>query len=153
MNVSDMMEMMERDEALHQDLVPWIDTRRVGKHLMKYLNAPLVQEMFYREGKCAVINARYEQKKKLLEHYLAEGNTMGYIFAHERPYRLNAFTELLARRSISDAHYWQTVSAIWTDSENIWQNHSQWRRLWQSTRGEKHEAMDERERAAYKALP
>jgi len=153
MKTSDIMELMGKDEALHPDLEPWVTTMSYGpSRLQPYLNSPLVQEMFFNPAKCALINLRYTQKKRMLEQYIKDGNVAGYIYAHERPYRFIALQWCIAHMPMTDKLYWFSVASVWIDSENIWQHHKDWVKMWNSQRGEKQSLMDDNELAAYNKL-
>ena len=72
---------------------------------------------------------------------------------HERPHRLDAFGELIATRVVKDIDYWELLGSIWIDSENIWQNFPNWKRLLRSKRPHKHAFMDADDKKEFKALP
>lgn len=147
----DIMALMEKDEKLHPDLEPWLQTHKIGT---RYLNHPLVQEMFLNLDKCALVNKRYEVKQKRLAETLAEGKVHTYVFLHERPYRLHAFKEYLVLRRLDDETYWRMVESIWTDTENVWQHKKLWRQMWSERRpGMRQYVMDAEERKQYAALP
>lgn len=150
MEALDLAALMEREEKLHPDLVPWVQP--VGGH--KFLNHPLVQETFLLTDKCALVNKRYELKMKMVAKALSNEEYHHYVFLHERPYRLDAFKEYLTLRRLDDRRYWQMVEAIWIDSENIWQHKKLWREMWREKRpGRQQYVMNDDERAAYDALP
>jgi hypothetical protein len=144
------LDLMMKDEPMHPDLVPWL--MKVGQAQM--LNHPLVQELFVNPAKCALINARYAAKQEALAVALKERNLYRYVWLHERPYRFQAFQDLVREHELTDQEYWSMVEAVWTDSENIWQHKQDWMKLWSSDRpGRIEYAMDDEERAVYHALP
>lgn len=150
MNVEDMTKLMFKEEPLDRALEPWIQ-ELPGGH--KMLNSPLVQELFLRETHCGLVNARYYAKLEIIEAYKKGGNIHGYVFAHERPYRVDALIKLPLFFDLKPKKYWDLVGTVWTDSENIWQHHHEWRKIWESEAPEKKRAMDAKERRRLEALP
>lgn len=151
LRIDKLQELLDREEALHPDLVPWVTN--VGRgHLL--LNSPLVQEMFLQPTHCALVNARYAHKQQIITEAMHARNPHQYIWAHERPYRVVALTDYLtAAPEIDDRAYWELVSAVWIDSENIWQNKAQWRWLWSSIRPGREATMADDERVRLLTLP
>ena len=147
----DLMELLSKDERLHPDLKPWLLKLRRGP---LFLNHPLVQELSVDPSKAALINWRFEQKKIRVQEALDAKDLYRYVFLHERPYRLPAFHEFMRKVETDDQTYWEMVSSIWIDSENIWQNRAEWGRLWSSPRPGKYQfVMDDDERARFDQLP
>ena len=97
------------------------------------------------------INLLYKHKKDVLKKALEKENWQQYVYIHERPYRLEAFDEIMNDMAAKD--YWDILSSIWQDSENISQNIHRWMDLWSSDLEEREAVMDEDERAALAALP
>jgi hypothetical protein len=93
----------------------------------------------------------YEQKKADLEKAIAEKKYSQIIFLHERPYRLEAFTQIT--KELSDAKYWSLLASVWTDTENGWQNLPTWRALFWSKRPGRENLMDADERFTLANLP
>lgn len=145
-NFDTFTELMTRQEELHADLLPWVTTKPITM-----VNHPLVQETFLIEGRCALINERYRQTKLMVEKARMDGDMGAYVFLHTRPYRLDAFTKWAG--PVTPAKYWQMLSAIWIDSENIWQNKAVWRGLWKSLQPERENAMEPDELEALAKLP
>ncbi|RYE99523.1 MAG: hypothetical protein EOO77_35395 [Oxalobacteraceae bacterium] len=75
------------------------------------------------------INGLYEQKRATLARAREVGSFHRIVFLHERPYRLNALMDLIANDPRFTAHedFWEIISQVWTDSENIWENDEGWR--------------------------
>ena len=96
-------------------------------------------------------NALYEQKVKGVKDALANNKYSSYIFLHERPYRLDAFT--LIQSKLSDTQYWSLLSDIWTDTENQWQGLNKWKQLLSSNRPSRHYLMNEEEFNLLQSLP
>jgi len=128
---------MASTEELHPDLQPYLEEGAIGlqlRHPLVYL-VPL-----WGNGHA---NALYEHKVKGVKDALANNKYSSYIFLHERPYRLDAFT--LIQSKLSDTQYWSLLSDIWTDTENQWQGLNKWKQLLSSNRPSRHYLMNEEE--------
>lgn len=137
----------DREEPLHPDLAPFVVKGPLGpmlKHPLKY-ELSCVPELY------AFINLTFEKKKQALDEYKAQKNWAQIVWLHERPYRLEAFGRIVEH--LSDEQYWQLLSEIYTDSENIWQNRQDWNRFLSSKRKHSELFMSESERAFLKSLP
>lgn len=139
-------EEMFKPEELHPEL---------ALHLVKCgrfpaLRHPLVYDVPY----FSALNARHNKmlacKKKELEKAQQAGDLSSYVWLHERPYRLQAFTDF--QGEITDKDYWETLGSIWIDSENIWQNLKGWKALLSSSHPEREFFMDDGDRAALAKL-
>lgn len=124
MKQNEFAELMFRDEKIHPELEPFVVPGPLGK----MLHHKFIIEIFYPENKCALINVRYEHKKKYVQEMLSIKNWEGYIFAHERPYRFEAFLEI--EKKIPAEKYWNIISNLWIDSENIFQHLQNWKNIW-----------------------
>ncbi|QDH92617.1 hypothetical protein SEA_WIGGLEWIGGLE_125 [Mycobacterium phage Wigglewiggle] len=124
--ISDIMELLNAPvEPLHPDLAGYLHMDGpLGAPMLKH---PLVFNMFHTERENARVNACYEGKRDALHKAFRDGNWTSYVFLHERPYRLDAFTMIKDRITSNDA-YWPLLGLIWTDSENIWENRGAWYR-------------------------
>lgn len=111
----DMKDIMSRQEDLHPELVPFIEDTSIGK----CLKHPLVISLFYQSGMNAMLNAQYKAKLEYIERAKTQKNWSNYIWIHERPYRLDRFSEI--ESELSDQEYWELLGSIWSDSENLWQ--------------------------------
>jgi len=130
---------------LNPDLEPYIEDGAIGRQLRH----PLVYQVpLWSNGHA---NALYEQKIKAVKDALANEKYSSYIFLHERPYRLNAFT--LIQSKLSDTQYWSLLSDIWTDTENQWQGLDNWKQLLSSNRPSRHYLMNEEEFNLLQSLP
>jgi len=146
MNVNDALKMMDMDEELTPELKPYVQNR---KAIGPMIHHPLLIEMFYIPGKCAMINAHYEMKKRALATAEENGNWTTYIFLHERPYRVRALRSAM-RRGAGNMH--EQIASTWTDSENIFQHRASWLEIWTGLLNP-HGTMTEDEQARYDALP
>jgi len=136
---------MASTEELHPDLQPYLEEGAIGlqlRHPLVYL-VPL-----WSNGHA---NALYEHKVKGVKDALANNKYSSYIFLHERPYRLDAFT--LIQSKLSDTQYWSLLSDIWTDTENQWQGLNKWKQLLSSNRPSRHYLMNEEEFNLLQSLP
>jgi len=136
---------MASTEELHPDLQPYLEEGAIGlqlRHPLVYL-VPL-----WGNGHA---NALYEHKVKGVKDALANNKYSSYIFLHERPYRLDAFT--LIQSKLSDTQYWSLLSDIWTDTENQWQGLKKWKQLLSSNRPSRHYLMNEEEFNLLQSLP
>lgn len=134
----------KQNEPLHPDLLPYLE-----ESTFKMLRHPLVYQVPFFSGGQA--NYQYEVKKKELAKALEEKNYHTFVFLHERPYRVEAFTEI--EPLLTDKQYWELLSAIYTDTENAWAYQSQYRNLFSCKRGNREYLMDEDERKVYESLP
>jgi hypothetical protein len=136
----------EMNEPLHPDLLPYFEEEGA---LGPQLRHPLVYQVpFFTNG---MANAYYKQKVKAIEDALAKKNYNTVVYLHERPYRIQAFLDVM--ESMEDADYWKLLSSIWTDTENSWQNFQMWNALLRSPRPERHNLMDEEELNHLASLP
>ncbi|ALF00417.1 hypothetical protein SEA_ARCHIE_123 [Mycobacterium phage Archie] len=124
--INDILELLNAPvEPLHPDLAEYLHNEGpLGVPMLKH---PLVFNMLHTERENARANACYAAKREALSKALSDGNWTSYVFLHERPYRLDAFSIIRDRLTNNDA-YWPLLGLIWTDSENIWENRGAWRR-------------------------
>lgn len=108
---------------LHDDLVPYL----CNTSAFQMLRHPLVYSVPYHPQLNAIINKQYKQKKNAVEEAKRDKKFSSYIFLHERPYRINAFSDM--SKLMNDKEYYETLSHIWIDSENIYQNKDLWKSL------------------------
>jgi len=135
----------ELSEELLPELVPYLEQGSMGEQLRHPL---LYQVPLINNGGA---NRLFKFKQESVEKALAEGLWRQYVWLHERPYRLDAFVEIVDK--LSDRQYWELLSAIWTDTENSWQNLNVWRELFKSEREHKRFMMDELSYHVYKQMP
>jgi hypothetical protein len=137
-------------EDLHPDLALYLNG--MGSD-MRALRHPLVYDVPYFERMNKQLNLRLRLKEERLAEAVANKEWIIAIYMHERPYRAQMLHEYV--NEIDDPKlYWELVSAVWTESENIWQNLDNWTDLWSFYHlKDRHEVMDEDERAALEALP
>ena len=102
----------DNPDSLHPELRPaYAEIEGVGKTIRH----PLVYQVWYFNAWEA--NAMYEWKLDVLKEYEAECNWFGYVWAHERPYRMEALATLhwsghdVLRELLIDT--WQDQEAPW----------------------------------------
>ncbi len=135
-------------EELRPDLRSAISERAGG---MVAFHHPLHVTGFYAPAFNRQINKTIAAKERAIEDAMARRAWTTVLSIHERPYRMDAFKKL--QDQMTDAEFWKEVSWLWTDSENIWQNLKDWRRVWRSKRPGRETVMDDDERAKLQSLP
>lgn len=85
-------------------------------------------------------------KKQEIERALETQDWRKYLFAHDDADRTKAIIEIESR--LSDIEYWKLVRLAWTQSDSLTINSAAWRELFLSSRGSRHELMEEEERQA-----
>jgi len=136
-------------EQLSQELLPELRPYLEQGAMGEQLRHPLIYQVPLINNGAA--NHLYKFKVAETQRALKESNWTKYIWLHERPYRIEAFIEIADK--MKDRDYWQFLVAIWSDTENAWQNLAQWQRLFNSDRPEKKHLMDEEEFFYYQKLP
>lgn len=134
-------------EPLHPDLTPW----RGESNGIPGIFHPLVYSIFHADFQNAQINAAYLYKKERARTALKTEDYQTYVWLHERPYRLQAFSDI--HNQLDHPTYWRLLGQIYTDSENIWQNKKLWKRLLEAKRPDSHHFMDDSEQEAFTLLP
>ena len=135
------------DEELDPDLKYYIN----DSNGFPVLQHPLVYAVPYMPQLNNMYNRQYLAKKEQLANALDTGDWDGYVYLHERPYRLDALLEI--SDDVDDATFWSLLSGIWTDSENIRQNQEIWNEIFDSGRDGMENMMKDEERDALAALP
>ena len=137
-------------EDLHEDLVPYLTTGRVGR----VISHPLMVHVLYHEQMNKTINQGYLHKKEAVAAARASGDWERFVFLHERPYRIDALETVLFEEEVNDPdRIWPLIAGVWIDSENIWQCLDQWVDIW-NTEGHSHAVfMEDDEMATLNALP
>lgn len=123
---------LDNDEPLLDDLVPHLHEGPLGQ----MLHHPLVIAAMYVPQFNHLYNAEYRRKLAALGEAERNGNWETYVWLHERPYRVDAFCEVMDR--MDNVTYWSLLREIWTDSENIRENAEVWETLLQNDRAGRH---------------
>lgn len=138
--------LQDRDTPLDDELEQYLeDTDFIGT----VLKHPLVFQVPFHSA--ALANRQLEWKRNALREAIEEEKWMTAVWIHERPYRILVLQEFAEH--MEDHVFWEVLGAIWTDSENIWQNDAEWRRLWADERPGREHAMDDDDREAFEKLP
>lgn len=117
----DLMELMTREEELHDDLKPWIVQ---GGPFGPMLKHPLVQEFLLDLSRCARVNLAYTMKREAVADAERKGQWHRWVFLRERPYRPMVLYDLMGR--LRGEEYWELVGEVWVDSENQWEYADEW---------------------------
>lgn len=118
--MNDIADLLEKEEPLHSDLLPYLcDFPALGEDA-KVLKHPLVFSVPHNDGLNALMNHTYSVKKKSVEQSIADGNWGRAIFLHEKPYRMELLKELSGRIT-NNATFWKIFGEVWRNSENLWQ--------------------------------
>jgi hypothetical protein len=143
---AEIMKLHLKEAELCAELKPYVYKSSLGSPMISH---PLVIEIFFDPEHCALINYRLELKKQMLEEYAQAKNWLGYIFAHERPYRIGALCDLYRKYQVNEPKY---VKNVWIDSENIWQHRGLWKLIW-ATLPDPQATMDPNEKAVFNLMP
>ncbi len=111
-----------------------------------YEFTPAEFELYQKD--CIKIKARRQRE------YRCKGDWYHYVFSHDRGDRLQAFLKICHLIQVREK-LWELLGQIWSDTENIWQLKDRWDLLLTRARTDPDAPhfMDEKERAAFKALP
>lgn len=142
------VELLNRQEPLCGELSACLQMGRMG---CQGIYHPLVHEPLYSPALNAMYNAQLSHKKLAVERAKDSENWSQFVFLHERPYRLDAFDEIHV--IMPPADYWELLSSVWIDSENIWQQQSSWLLFLTNRIGSSSRFMSKEERAYLKSLP
>lgn len=137
--------LLNTKEALHANLVPYLN----GIHLQH----PLIYSVFHSDEMNAMVNYRYEHTLQRIEECMAKDQWDRIPFMYERPYRVNAFYDL--KEKYSSRQYWELLSDVYIDTENLHQNVELWYELLFASNVPKykHYFMSAIDRKAFKNLP
>lgn len=134
---------------LNEELQRYVTPLGSGLHALQH---PLVYSAPYFEAENGFLNAKFLEVSKRVRQSVLDNDFFTYIGLHQRPYQLQALLEVADH--MSDGDFWTAVKDVWIDSENIWQNTDEWRKLWNSGRDERNEfVMSPEENAALAGLP
>lgn len=141
-------DLLERKEELNEELAPYLNDS--GPFLA--LQHPLIYSVPHFSELNAIVNARYHMISQANADNLSKGDYIRYLLNHERPWRLDAFEKI--QDKLSNKQYWETLSWIYIDCENIWQNYDVWNQLlFDTKRKGKSAFMNVNERRVFKSLP
>lgn len=141
-------EILQNKEELNPELKEHVSRSEMGLYMLRH---PLVYSVPYSEIENHWINKHYQHKKAQIKAALKEKDYNLFVFTHERPYRLAAFSVI--DNLLSNEQYWKLLGELWVDSENIWQNKSMWKEYLKSDRPERRKIMSDKELAHLLSLP
>jgi hypothetical protein len=134
-------------EDLDPELVRYLTNSETFGECIKH---PLVYSVMHFPILNATMNHNLKAKKEACRRALRENEWHHYVFLHERPYRCDAFIRIKSR--LTDEQYWDLLSDIWIDSENIRQNQRRWVNLLRAKRPGREHMMNEADREALAAM-
>lgn len=114
-------------EALDPELAAYL----VDSPLGPVIKHPLVFSIPHSPQLNAMANARLRAKQDGCRQALQSRKWSQYLFLHERPYRVNAFTRIAAQ--LTARTYWTSLAELWIDAENIAENEHLWTTLLQDS--------------------
>jgi hypothetical protein len=135
-------------EDLDPELVRYLT---VSERFGECIKHPLVYSIMHFPILNASMNKNLKAKKEACRRALSDNDWHHYVFLHERPYRSDAFMRIKSR--LTDEQYWDLLSEIWIDSENIRQNQRRWINLLRAKRPGREHMMNEADRDALAAMP
>lgn len=104
------------DEELDPELEEY---KTDGGSLGTMIQHPLAYSIMHSPALNKMMNKTLKMKKEELAKALEKKDYNRYVFVHERPYRINAFVDIM--NELGKKEYYILLGDIWTDSENIWQ--------------------------------
>jgi hypothetical protein len=115
------------------------------------LHHPLIIDPYLTLEGVERANKMFRHNKAVVADARRDGNFWRYISEHERPYRMKVLNEVLP--TITDsALAAKLVADVWTDSENISQNHGLWTKAWRLL-PDPRATMDQSEQNEFAELP
>lgn len=142
-------DLLSRKEELCDELKKYLENN--GK--FDLIRHPLVYSIPHYEAQNALVNKQLEVKKKSANELLENKKYFSFVFLHEKPHRMNAFIEIKSK--LNDKEYWEMALSVWTNSENIWQNKKEWKKLLTDNQrySTKHLFMSDDDREEFNKLP
>lgn len=146
---ADFAALLGRVEELDPELA-CCETESVIGPVIKH---PLLFAVPYAPVMNAMINEAFRAKKIAVEEAMTSRRWGQYLWLHERPYRVHAFSRIASQ--LTDTDYWGQLGQLWTDSENIFEAEALWLRLLTSPArmGSRELIMTAEERAHLASLP
>lgn len=142
----DLTKLLNTKEMLRKELKLYLTQHGT---LGQVLQHPLVFQVPYFDQLAALSNKQFEYKTQYVNEAIKAKEWHQVVWFYERPYRLQAFETVVDH--LDDKEYWEILSNIWIDSENIWQNFASWQRRLSSSRAGS--LMDEQEKEFFDKLP
>jgi len=148
-----MLEGATNPEPLHPDLQEFV-VRASPDSQLKWdvLKHPIVFGVPYTPVMNFFYNQQFALKMKALQQAFSEQDWHSYVFLHERPHRFEALEAI--RPKLTGEAFWNLISSVWSDSENLWQvGPTRIRKLLKLYPGDRHHFMDDRETGFLSRLP
>jgi hypothetical protein len=132
MTIQDIDQLVGKKEPLDPALRPYLEPHAKPFAMLRH---PLVFSVPYHPALNAFLNAQYRMKSKATEDALRSSKFERFVFFHERPYRWDAMTHLLAIEAVINGRRWfRLLAEVWQDSENVWQYQGVFPRLFAGPR-------------------
>ncbi|RDH75302.1 hypothetical protein DVS77_26745 [Mycolicibacterium moriokaense] len=140
--MTDLDTLMRRREDLDSELQGYL----VDSLLGPVIKHPLVFSVPHSPQLNAMADARLRAKQDECRRAIETQQWSQYLFLHERPFRVHAFTRIAAE--LGDEDYWTMLSDLWVDAENIYEHQPLWANLLQddARASHRHLMMTEAER-------
>jgi hypothetical protein len=101
--------------------------------------------------RAAFVNWVISYKQQVIKGLMAEGKWRDVVFGHEQMFYDDAFRQYL--KHFDDSNYWEILSIIWTQQEQLWPNREWFLQLFQSQRPEREHLMSADEHGTLAQLP
>tara|TARA_R100001463_G_scaffold126902_1_gene184806 strand:- start:2067 stop:2690 length:624 start_codon:yes stop_codon:yes gene_type:complete len=99
-------------------------------------------------------NNVYNHKKEAIDEAIKEKNINSYLWLHERAYRVESIINALNDWwKPSKKEYWELISFLWTDTENVYENKDYWEQLLFLEFSDSHLMMNEEDTKFFNELP
>lgn len=144
----EMLRDAESPEELDPDLVPFLCEHDFLGTCLKH---PLVFAIPYVPMMNKMYNASLNAKVDALAAALQQRNWTQYLLFYERPYRIEAFYNVMSL--MEPWEYWEQLGRLWIDSENIREFPELWEDLLRSDIPHRQSIMTDEERDALDELP
>lgn len=142
--------LMNTQEDLDPELELYLSAAVNG---IRHLQHPMLYSVFHTEQMNALVNYRFKMIKERIQKAIDTEQWAKIPFMYERPYRVNVFNEY--RDMYTPKQYWQLLSDVYIDTENLNQNIELWYDLLfsEDIPGKSSYFMNTEERSALKELP
>ena len=147
-DIDKLWESMKNPPELHEDLKPHLHLSDNGFQILQH---PLVYSVPYNKAMNLHLNESYVCKTKYIEECMETEEFNGYVFSHERPYRIEAFMDI--ENLLPDKDFWELLANVYTDSENTWQYQNNLTELMQYDLEDTEFFMSNEERDFFNNLP
>jgi hypothetical protein len=134
-------------EELDPELAAHRYTTELGWDCIKH---PWVFSIHHHDAMNHMVNQQLAYKREAIGKAMENKQWHSFVFLHERAYRVDGFKQIA--KHMSDEQYWDLLSNIWRDSENIRERPKVWERLLRSNRPGREHMMDEEEREQLAAM-